>query len=183
MRHGSALAAACAAVLAGTASAQECKGPNCPGQKIYPKLESKYIKQFCGPTIIPGSCHGHFQTQWRKWEDACPNGNCDPAAAANSVIVSTTETPVDSNALPTPKEAPKVEAPKVEVPKLEAPKVEVPKLETPKAPKLETAPKPGKKADTGKGPTAQAPQELLIPVIPSISPVGAPAIVMPSLSK
>ena len=23
-------------------------------------------------TLCPGSCFGYFQTQWRKWDDACP---------------------------------------------------------------------------------------------------------------
>jgi len=31
--------------------------------------------------LCPGACFGHFQTQWRKWEDACPypyTGSYDP---------------------------------------------------------------------------------------------------------
>src|SRR5262245_2745222 len=23
-------------------------------------------------TLCPGACFGYFQTQWRKWDDACP---------------------------------------------------------------------------------------------------------------
>jgi hypothetical protein len=180
MRHGRALAAACAALAAGTASAQDCKGPNCPGQKIYPKLESQYIKKFCGPTIIPGSCHGHFQTQWRKWEDACPNGNCDPAAA---VVVSTSEAPVvDTTVPPTPQGTPKVETPKTVLPKGDEPKL-MPAPKTSTTPKLETAPKPAAVPDPGKSPTVLSPKELLLPVIPASEINAPPAIVMPAIAK
>ena len=38
----------------------------------YPLSDWAYIRRFCGPTLIPGTCYGHFQTKWRKWEDHCP---------------------------------------------------------------------------------------------------------------
>ena len=40
--------------------------------KIYPHSDWHYIKHYCGPSLIPGSCYGHFNTTWRRWEDVCP---------------------------------------------------------------------------------------------------------------
>ena len=50
-------------------------GPGCNhhgGLRQYPNLDSHYIKDRCFPTICPGSCYGHFQTQWTPWALACP---------------------------------------------------------------------------------------------------------------
>ena len=50
------------------------------GLKIYPLSDQRYIKQFCHPTICPGSCFGVFKQQWNRWDAACPNwhaGNAD----------------------------------------------------------------------------------------------------------
>ena len=49
----------------------------------YPLSDWAYIRKFCGPQLIPGSCYGHYQTKWRKWEDHCPgstagDGSCIP---------------------------------------------------------------------------------------------------------
>jgi hypothetical protein len=57
------------ALATGTASAQSCDGPKCGhgGLKPSPTFDSKYIKQFCYPTIVPGSCYGHFPTKWTPW--------------------------------------------------------------------------------------------------------------------
>jgi hypothetical protein len=40
--------------------------------KTYPHSDWHYIKHYCGPSLIPGSCYGHFNTTWRRWEDVCP---------------------------------------------------------------------------------------------------------------
>jgi hypothetical protein len=48
--------------------------------KTYPISDWAYIRKYCGPTIIPGTCYGHFQTKWRKWEDHCPGDNGTAAA-------------------------------------------------------------------------------------------------------
>ena len=60
-----------------------CKKCGCPatgcghfGLVIYPRCEYRYIKQFCSPTIAPGSCFGYFRTNWTPWQEACPNW-CD----------------------------------------------------------------------------------------------------------
>ncbi|OWK47521.1 hypothetical protein [Fimbriiglobus ruber] len=72
---------------AGHAAAQSCStcGPrlgnsyrsasNCNffGLRLNPRFESRYIRQFCQPTICPSSCFGHFRTQWTRWPQACPN--------------------------------------------------------------------------------------------------------------
>ncbi len=60
-------------------------GQNRPGCAVnsYPLSDWAYIRRFCGPTIIPGTCYGHFQTKWRKWEDHCPQQGgvgCETAA-------------------------------------------------------------------------------------------------------
>ena len=49
--------------------------PNEPAcaTRTFPLSDWAYIRRFCGPSIIPGSCYGHFQTKWRRWEDVCPN--------------------------------------------------------------------------------------------------------------
>jgi hypothetical protein len=77
--------------------------PYCVGRSSYPLSDLKYIRQFCGPTLLPGSCYGHFQTKWRKWEDHCPGGDCasaaaDPYAVPGGVMLSPmpTATPVQS---------------------------------------------------------------------------------------
>ena len=71
-------------VASGTASAQSCDGPKCGpgGLKPSPTFESRYIKQFCYPTIVPGSCYGHFPTKWTPWPcQPWPQGEFVPPAA------------------------------------------------------------------------------------------------------
>ncbi len=100
LRAGLRLAAVAAAgcVLAPAASADDCNTGACGptlangyghqadctaghfGQKIYPVFESRYIKQFCGPTASPNSCFGYFKPQITPWGQACPL-YADPAAA------------------------------------------------------------------------------------------------------
>lgn len=50
--------------------------PGCVGRSSYPLSDWHYIRQFCGPTLIPGTCYGHFQTKWRRWEEHCTDGSC-----------------------------------------------------------------------------------------------------------
>jgi len=40
--------------------------------RTYPLSDWAYIRKYCGPSLIPGTCYGHFQTKWRRWEEACP---------------------------------------------------------------------------------------------------------------
>jgi hypothetical protein len=56
------------------------------GLTQYPLSEKRYIKQFCNPTIAPGSCFGYHKTQWTAWGDACPQWCNDPAVAAPSLL-------------------------------------------------------------------------------------------------
>lgn len=64
-----------------------CGGAKCGlcGLKQYPLSEKRYIRQFCGPTICPGGCFGHFKPQWTRWTDACPNW-CANDAVAGAVV-------------------------------------------------------------------------------------------------
>lgn len=84
--------------------------------ETYPKSDWAYIRKYCGPTIIPGSCYGHFQTKWRKWEDHCP-GSADPLTdvpppAPGGVGVDLNPQPIPPQPLPKQPEAPKTETPK-----------------------------------------------------------------------
>lgn len=100
-----------------TAPAAECAA--CPthgrkdcgacGLRQYPRSEKHYIKQFCKPTISPGSCFGHFKPQITRWSDACPNWAAGrevvhPGAAAYHPQAPTTPAgtrmPTDSELLP-----------------------------------------------------------------------------------
>lgn len=93
-----AIVAAAAYVLAPAAAAGDCDAGACGprvsngyghradctaghfGQKIYPLFETRYIKQFCGPTASPNSCFGYFKPQITPWGQACPL-YADPAGA------------------------------------------------------------------------------------------------------
>lgn len=119
----------------------------------YPKSDWAYIRKYCGPTIIPGSCYGHFQTKWRKWEDHCP-GSADPLTDAQPPVLGGVVV-VDPilNPQPTPKQP------------------DVPKTETPKSPVSESLPASKSIPKTGTTPMPipkqMEPGELpKIPVIP-----------------
>lgn len=59
------------------------------GLKQYPMSDKRYIRQFCGPTINPGSCFGHYKTQWTRWNDACPNwggGDLYPTTVVHGAV-------------------------------------------------------------------------------------------------
>lgn len=43
--------------------------------KVRGGFQTHYIRKPCTPhqpTLAPGACYGHFQTQWNRWEDVCP---------------------------------------------------------------------------------------------------------------
>ncbi|MGL6075092.1 MAG: hypothetical protein ACRC8S_13110 [Fimbriiglobus sp.] len=118
-----------------TASAQNCGTGKCGpavgnsysgrsecghfGLKLYPRSELHYIKQFCGPHIVPGSCFGYFKPQITPWGQACPMYGDAVAEAMNSgprtytPAATTPETPPSNNPsgptpkLPEPKTLPK----------------------------------------------------------------------------
>jgi hypothetical protein len=101
----------------------------------YPLSDWAYIRKFCGPQLIPGSCYGHFQTKWRKWEDHCPDGNggdgqCAPGGLPINeqpiVISPQPMIPVQPGTTlgePRPVDVPRLDMPKQEVPKIDLPKV------------------------------------------------------------
>ena len=96
--------------------------------KTYPLSDWHYIRQFCGPTLNPGSCYGHYQTKWRQWSDICPQGSLAyaPSPVATGLpsyqVIMPDPTPAPMP-LPAPTPLPKTESPKVDP----APKTE-PKL-------------------------------------------------------
>lgn len=133
--------------------------PACIGRSNYPLSDWHYIRQFCGPTLHPGTCHGYYPTKWRKWEESCPGGVCGTAAGGPDVFLPPTPlmlappgpiTPV----VPTPSE-------QLPPPKEDRPKTDVPKVDPITPPKSPLIPK-----DTG---TAPAP----LPGIP-VAPVPMP---------
>jgi len=69
---------------------QRIDGQNQPACAVnsFPLSDWAYIRRYCRPTIIPGTCYGHFQTKWRKWEDHCPQQGgavgCDPYAVGGA---------------------------------------------------------------------------------------------------
>ena len=150
------------------------------GMKQYPLSELRYIKQFCGPHVVPGSCFGYFKPQITPWGQACPLYGDAVSDALNSGPRQFATAPTtNSTPLTTPKP---VETPKAaEVPKaVEAPK-ELPKTSDgvvpPKAPVV--PPKPPT-APSKLDPGAFLPPlpEVSVPTLPPIPetprPVSAP---------
>ena len=152
----------------------------------YPLSDWAYIRKFCGPQLIPGSCYGHFQTKWRKWEDHCPggstgaNGECVPGAMPINAPYGMPDQPM----MVTPQPGATLGEPRpVEIPKVDLPKLDLPRI----------APMPP--ANPGKPPmpansistTVPAPMPALNPVksdgfVPSVvrPQSGTAPVVMPS---
>ncbi len=98
--------------------------------RTYPLSDWAYIRKYCGPTLNPGSCYGHYQTKWRKWEDVCPQGReggcagTTPGATSMSIMASPVQSaPSNSSMIPMPMPIPvpatPIPAPKEAIPKLE----------------------------------------------------------------
>ena len=160
-----------------------CQGKDCGpgGLKIYPLSEKRYISQFCGPTICPGSCFGHFKTQWTRWNDACPNW-CDtptdghvsgPAPRTDAIPPAQPQLPMKAhgNPLPAPAPAPKSADPlPLETPKtLPSPQPLKDPLELPKIPSAT----PPKAPLDGK---TSAPLPPTIPGLPTVPGLTLPPI-------
>ena len=96
--------------------------PHC-ATKTYPISDWHYISKYCGPTLNPGSCYGHYQTKWRQWSDICPQGSLayapSPTAIGQPVFQIITPEPTPAPMpLPAPTPLPKPDpVPKTE-PKL-----------------------------------------------------------------
>jgi hypothetical protein len=132
--------------------------PGCIGRSSYPLSDWHYIRQFCGPTLIPGTCYGHFQTKWRRWEEHCSDGSC--AGGAVGVPLPEVSVPLAPPqtlpTTPTPPSGPPMPDPKPVVP----PKGDVPKVDPVAPPKIPLGPKEG-----GLTPST-------LPVIPVVPPPG-----------
>ena len=154
---GVAAVVACAGgVVAQTPGCAACNGktvagavpntiPHCSkhdGLTQYPLSEKRYIKQFCGPTICPNSCFGHFKTQWTAWPQACPGWPVEGVDPANFGPNFTRYAPPPAEVA---KPAAKADdaAPKVEIPAPASKPLELPpsKPAAPKSP-LEVPPVP-----------------------------------------
>ncbi len=151
--------------------------PECVGRSSYPLSDWHYIRQFCGPTLQPGTCYGHFQTKWRKWEDICPNpGGCATAAPE---LMAPPAVFVPPPAIPTlPTQPPLVPH---ETPKADPPKGgEVPKVDPITPPKIPLVPVPAGPGGPGKisaeatAPTPMPAPPLVVPPTPD-----APRLVVP----
>ena len=130
----------------------------------YPLSDWAYIRKFCGPQLIPGSCYGHFQTKWRKWEDHCPsgttgaNGECIPSG----MPISAPYGMIDQPMMVTPQPGTTLGEPRpVEIPKVDMPKLDLPRT----APMPPVAPpaNPGKPPLPANGISATVPAQM--PVI------------------
>jgi hypothetical protein len=95
----------------------------------FPLSDWAYIRRFCGPQLIPGSCYGHYQTKWRKWEDHCPGSTCaDATCAPSSMPMNTPYGMIDQPMMVTPQPGATLGEPRpVEVPKVELPKLDLPR--------------------------------------------------------
>lgn len=115
--------------------------PSCVGRSSYPLSDWHYIRQFCGPTLQPGTCHGYHQTKWRKWDDSCATpGGCNSAAVAPELMA-----PAPLMIAPPPvapvQPSEKLPAPKEDKPKTDVPKTDVPKVDPVTPPKVPLIPK------------------------------------------
>ncbi len=142
----------------------------------FPLSDWAYIRKYCGPTLIPGTPYGHFETKWRKWDDHA-GGGCATGAAGipDGVVVGE---PVVPPAMPVvePMPAPK---PPDTLPKTAEPKPGDAKPVDPVAPpKLPTIPKqvnadipaplPQVMPATSDKPSLEAPVRVIIPPLPEL---------------
>jgi hypothetical protein len=91
--------------------------------RTYPLSDWNYIRKYCGPTLIPGTCYGHFQTKWRSWGEACPQeaGEFGPAGMPGAVIhgpipQGVVPGPIMAPAMPTPELTPNTPVPSQPLP-------------------------------------------------------------------
>lgn len=156
--------------------------------KTYPLAESRYIKQFAGPSISCGACFGYYHTQWRTWGEAC--NEPQPVDPGPQKMIEPVE--------PVPVTVPEIEKPAV--PKSEKPKEPAPapmpmpkeKLPDPKPPekkKVQAMPSIPAPLPAVQSPASNpiqiaipaAPQ--LVPALPAIPTPSIPTIIVPLSSK
>lgn len=171
----------------GTQACPGCgkKGPSpCStcGLRMYPFSDKRYIRQFCYPTINPGSCFGHYKTQWTPWGAACPGWgggealNYGPApVAGSSGILGAEPDPTKVNPPVEPKPmTPMLPGPKPVTPE---PKPVIPEPKTPPVKPLPEAPAPKPIVPEPK-PVVPAPK----PVVPA-DPLPVPKVPADPLPK
>ena len=126
----------------------------------FPLSDWAYIRRYCGPTLIPGTCYGHFQTKWRKWEDHCPQQAGAAGCAPTGVPVF--DSPPATYAPPTPPASQPLPAPQLMPPaKTDDPK----KVDDPKKPVDPDEPKKPKTAESSS---------LFSPALPEFPLPGIP---------
>lgn len=136
--------------------------PGCVGRSSYPLSDWHYIRQFCGPTLQPGTCYGHFQTKWRRWEETCAGAGCPAGPDRSSPVL-----------LPAP-----LVSPPVPVPTPVQPQFEV--LPPPKEDKPKDPPKVPPPAEPGKISTTEAAVPMAMPTErPVVPPTREPRVVVP----
>lgn len=161
--------------------------PSCVGRSSYPLSDWHYIRQFCGPTLQPGTCHGYHQTKWRKWEETCANAGVGGCATAPDLVPPPLMTPPPQQIAPiTPPPEP-LPLPKGEVPK-DLPKGDVPKVDPVTPPKVSPIPKEGKEPaplpnEPGKITTTDAPMPMPTTRPGVVLPQPEPRVVVPPIPK
>jgi hypothetical protein len=149
------LALATTSLVAPRASAQNCcggsgSGPRCGnsasgclagllGIKQYPLSDARYIRQFCGPHIAPGSCFGYFKPQITAWGEACPYYGDARVDAANSGLHKYNTPPAAGTTATLPTSLPETTP---VPPKATVPVPEVPEAPMPRTPDSAIPPKP-----------------------------------------
>ena len=129
----------------------------------YPLSDWAYIRKFCGPQLIPGSCYGHYQTKWRKWEDHCPGGKASDGTCTPSAMP--INAPYEQPIIMTPQPGTTLGEPRP----VEVPKVDMPKLDQPRVMPM---PVPVLPANPGKPPL---PANSINTMVPSQMPVVSPS--------
>jgi len=159
--------------------------PACIGRSSYPLSDWHYIRQFCGPTLQPGTCFGYNPTKWRKWEETCAGvGGCAAPELVPPPVMSLPPQPIAPiNPTPAPLPLPKGEAPK------DPPKGDIPKIDPVTPPKVSPIPKDGKgtpaplPTEPGKITTTEAPMPVPAALPGVVPPQPEPRVVVPPIPK
>lgn len=129
----------------------------------------------CGPTIIPGTPYGHFETKWRRWEDHA--GGCAAGVPAGVVIGQPVPPPAPpAEPMPVPK--PDVLLPPTQLPKtgdakpadpVAPPKLPViPKQVNAEMPAVPVPMPPIPQSTTSDKPALEIPTRVIIPPLPDL---------------
>lgn len=153
--------------------------PSCVGRSSYPLSDWHYIRQFCGPTLQPGTCHGYHATKWRKWEETCSGAGCAAGPDLSAPVLM--PAPHVNHPAPIPVQ-PQTEP-------LPLPKADLPKVDPVAPPKVPLIPKEGgtpapTPVETGKISTTEATVPMPMPTErPVVPPLPEPRSVVPPTPK